>query len=60
MAYNLKKICIYSERELFLKQANEDYARLKKEDPEGWKELLEERKEWEVTLADGLDDEKTF
>lgn len=41
-------------REKFWKDCNEAYARLRN-DPKAWKEELEERKAWEVTLADGLD-----
>ncbi len=41
-------------RELFLKKANEAYSLLR-QSPKEWKELIEEEKEWDVTLADGLD-----
>lgn len=37
-----------------LRQTNEAYRRLR-EDPEAWKEELEERRLWESTLADGLE-----
>lgn len=43
-------------RNRILEQANQAYARLKK-DPEVWQELLEERAQWDSTLADDLDDE---
>jgi len=43
-------------REQFLKKTNEEYAQLQK-DPKAWAEELEERALWDVTLADGLDDE---
>ncbi len=43
-------------REQFLKKTNEEYEQLQK-DPEAWKQELEERALWDVTLADGLDDE---
>jgi hypothetical protein len=42
-------------REQFLREANEAYARLK-ENPEAWKEMMDEHKEWDATLADGLDE----
>ena len=41
-------------REKFWKACDEAYARLRN-DPKAWAEELEERKIWEVTLADGLD-----
>lgn len=43
-------------RNRILEQANQAYAALKR-DPEAWLELLEEREEWNSTLADDLDDE---
>jgi len=36
--------------------SNEAYATLKV-DPKAWQELQDERSEWDVTLADGLNDE---
>ncbi len=42
-------------REQFLREANEAYARIK-ENPEAWKEMMDEYKEWDVTLADGIDE----
>lgn len=43
-------------RQRILDQANRAYSALRK-DPKAWRELEEERKEWEVTLSDGLEDE---
>jgi hypothetical protein len=43
-------------REQFLREANEAYAKLK-ENPDAWKEMMDEYKEWDITLADGLEDE---
>lgn len=43
-------------RSRFIAGANAAYAALKA-DPVAWKEILEEREEWDVTLLDGLDDE---
>jgi hypothetical protein len=43
-------------RKRFLEECNAAYARLK-EDPKAWAEELRERKAWEQTLADGLEDE---
>jgi len=43
-------------RNRILEQANQAYASLKK-DPEAWQKLLEERAQWDSTLADDLDDE---
>ena len=42
-------------RETFLHGANADYAALKR-NPKAWKGELRERKTWEQTLADGLDE----
>ncbi len=41
-----------------LRMANQQYAALKK-DPKAWKEMQEEREEWDITLKDGLDDDKS-
>jgi predicted DNA-binding protein len=43
-------------RNRILEQANQAYAALKS-DPEAWQKLLDERSEWDDTLADDLDDE---
>lgn len=42
-------------RQRFFDQCDEDYARLKR-DPKAWKEELEERRAWEATLNDGLEE----
>ena len=44
--------------EQILKKSNEQYAALKK-DPKAWKEMAEERKTWDITLVDGLEDDKS-
>ena len=41
--------------ESFLRAANADYAALKG-NPKAWKKETRERKRWEQTLADGLDE----
>lgn len=43
-------------RRQFWEKFNAAYTALR-EDPEAWKEELEERALWEATLADGLDEE---
>lgn len=40
------------EREMFLQQMNEGFARLRA-NPEAWQEEETEREEWDDTLADG-------
>ena len=45
-------------RQLFLKRANEAYAALRA-DPQAWEEELRERREWEGTLADGLEPDES-
>ena len=42
-------------RKLLLEMGNRAYAALK-EDPKAWERELAERKLWEKTLADGLDE----
>jgi len=42
-------------RKQFLEEANRAYAQLKN-DPQAWAEELEERRAWDVTLGDGLED----
>ena len=44
------------QRNKFLDEVNAAYARLQS-DPEGWKEELAERQEWDGTLMDGLEKE---
>jgi hypothetical protein len=41
-------------REQFLKRANAEFARLKK-DRRAWKQELQERAAWDSTLSDGLE-----
>jgi len=43
-------------RDKFLDEVNTAYARLQA-DPKAWKEELVERKEWDGTLMDGLENE---
>jgi mRNA interferase MazF len=42
-------------RKRFLDECNRAYGRLKS-DPKAWKQELEERKAWDKTLSDGLED----
>jgi hypothetical protein len=42
-------------RKLFLMEANSAYQALR-DDPQAWEEELEERRLWEATLEDGLED----
>jgi hypothetical protein len=49
-----KAIEVYRRKRL-LEMGNQAYAALKK-DPKGWEQELVERKLWENTLADGLDE----
>lgn len=41
-------------RRMFLKQCGDAYAQLKAND-KAWKKELEEREEWDVTIADGIE-----
>lgn len=43
-------------RQRFLVKANRSYAALRKK-PKEWKEEAAERREWEATLKDGLEDD---
>ena len=43
-------------RAQFLRRANEDFARLRK-DSKAWREETRERKAWDKTIADGLEKE---
>jgi hypothetical protein len=43
-------------RQLFLQKSNEAFAALRA-DPKAWEEELEERREWDGTLGDGLEPE---
>ncbi len=51
-----KAIALYKHEQLLL-NANEQLAALKK-DPVAWKQMQEEQEDWNVTLLDGLSDEK--
>lgn len=50
-----KALEVYA-REQFLKKANEEYAKFKK-NKKAWKEEQKELEEWDITLSDGLLDE---
>lgn len=41
-------------RKMLMEEIVAEFAKLR-EDPEAWEEELEERRIWDVTLADGLD-----
>lgn len=56
MQATLDRILEAHRRESMLQEANRAFAALRA-DPKAWAEELEERKLWESTLADGLDDE---
>jgi predicted CopG family antitoxin len=43
-------------RKRFWEETNRVYAALRK-DPKAWKAMLEERKEWEATLGDDLQED---
>jgi hypothetical protein len=43
-------------RQVFLRQLSQDFAELRK-NPELWEEELAERRAWDVTLLDGIEDE---
>ncbi|MDQ3814515.1 MAG: toxin-antitoxin system protein [Armatimonadota bacterium] len=47
------------ERQRFLAECNASYTRLR-EDPEAWREELEERALWDCTLMDGLKDDPPY
>jgi predicted transcriptional regulator len=49
----LDKAIEHYRRETFLRDANADFATLKRT-PRAWKKELKERELWEQTLADGL------
>jgi len=42
-------------RQRFLREANEAYASLRS-NPKAWKAELDERREWDTTMADGQED----
>jgi len=49
----LDKAIEHYRREKFLRDANADYAALRR-NPKAWKEELKERDVWEQALSDGL------
>jgi len=57
MTQLLEEAAEHLRRQDLLRRINEDYARLH-EDPQAWAEELEERRLWEATLADGLEDDE--
>ncbi len=50
-----KAVEVYRRRR-FLEEANAAYATLR-QNPEAWRQELEEREEWDATLSDGLGEE---
>jgi hypothetical protein len=46
-------------RKLFFEQLNAGYAELQA-DPKAWGEHLDERKQWDATLMDGLDPDERW
>jgi Arc/MetJ-type ribon-helix-helix transcriptional regulator len=50
-----KAVELYQEQ-IFWQEVREAYARLR-HDPQAWQEELEERRLWENTLMDGLEEE---
>lgn len=52
----LDKVVDAYRRQRVLEQTNAAYAALRA-DPKAWEQELKERREWEATLADGLEDE---
>lgn len=58
MADVLAKAVDHLERELFFEQVEEDYRALRS-DPVPWQEYLQDRRELDGSLMDGLDDEAT-
>ncbi len=51
----LEKAIEHYRRQRFLDATNAAFAALRN-DPERWREELEEREAWDATLADGLED----
>ncbi len=56
MADILAKALSEYRRQSFLRGLAEDFAALR-EDPEAWDEELSERREWDATLGDGLEED---
>ena len=52
----LERAVDHYRREKYLRDANADFAALKKS-RRAWNEELEERKLWDETLSDGIEDE---
>ena len=52
----LNEVVKQMRKDEIIRQGNEDYARLR-QDPKAWAEVLEERREWDCTLLDGLEDD---
>ena len=50
-----KAIDVY-QRQIYFEKLNADFAALRA-DPIAWQEELEERKVWDATLSDGLEEE---
>ena len=57
MSVVLEKAIEAYRRQRFLEQVNAAYAALRA-DPEAWSIELEERRSWDATLMDGIDDEE--
>jgi hypothetical protein len=47
-------------KEAFIKKANEQFTRIKNEDPVGWQQMIKEEEVFEGTLMDGLEDEPEY
>jgi len=56
MAEVLAKAIESYRRDVFLRGLVDDFAALRR-NPEAWKDELEERKAWDVTLGDDLEDD---
>jgi len=57
MSVVLEKAIEAYRRQRFLEQVNAAYAALRA-DPEAWRVELEERRSWDATLMDGIDEEE--
>ena len=58
MVEALDEVTAYWERQHFFQTLNESFAALKA-DPDAWQEELEERRLWDQTLTDDIDDESS-
>ena len=56
MTKMLDKVVDAYRRQRFIEDANRAYAALR-QDSKAWQEELEERRKWDATLSDGLEDE---